>query len=308
MAQNPIPTSISELLSLAELCLNGIATKGASIGLLQWTTANFNPKVTALQTKQSVFEAKRALTLGEYDGLHSAEAALRAYLLTGRKLLSVSWGDEWNTQWVQGGWDNHTTAVPRKLAPLKSIGLAVKNLLTADISYEVETARIVFTALGLGTLLTPLGVAETTVAAAKSAQKSAGDDRGTAEETLRTALRSLIDVLAGLIPPDSPIWDDFGLNRPGAHTTPGQPAAPTLEKTGPTQVTATVPPVPLATYYRWKYRIAGVDPEFRFAGRTYDPVKILADLPLTGTLEVLCEAANEAGPGVPSEVATLELA
>ena len=68
-----------------------------------------------------------------------------------------------------------------------------------------------------------------------------------------------------------------------------------------------MPPVPLATYYRWKMKIVGVDPEFRFAGRTNDPNIALTALPATGTLEVLCEAANEAGPGVASEVATLVL-
>jgi len=35
-----------------------------------------------------------------------------------------------------------------------------------------------------------------------------------------------------------------------------------------------------------------------------DPNVIGTGLPATGTLEVICEAANEAGPGVASAVAT----
>lgn len=183
----------------------------------------------------------------------------------------------------------------------------MKTLLVADGTYEVSTSRIDFIAGTVINLLAILGSLETAVASAKSAQKTAGDDRATAETALRDALRSLIGILTDLLDPNSPLWDDFGLNRPGATVTPGQPAAPTLLKTGPTTVSATVPPVALATYYRWKMKIVGVDPEFRFAGRTSDPNIALTALPATGTLEVLCEAANEAGPGVASEVATLVL-
>lgn len=67
-------------------------------------------------------------------------------------------------------------------------------------------------------------------------------------------------------------------------------------------------PVPLATYYRWFSKLLGVDTEFRFAGRTKDPLKEFADQPSAGTLEVYCEATNEAGPGVESATSSINLA
>lgn len=307
MADNTLPKPISELLSLGALCQSGITTKGADIGLLQWTTANFSPLVTALQSQQNTFDDKRTLTLMAFDALHTRQDAMRTFLLTGRKMLSVSWGEQWTTEWAQAGWDNHTTAVPSSLPALKAIGNGVRGVLNADPTYEVDTARIHFTSDIITDMLGALPAVETAVAGAKSAQKTAGDNRGDADAALRGAIRSLIGILTGLLTPNSPLWDDFGLNRPGSTVTPGQPAAPTLAKTGADTATATVPSVSLATYYRWKYKIVGVDPEFRFAGRTADPMQMLSGLPLTGTLEVICEAANEAGPGVASEVASLVL-
>ena len=308
MAQNRLPDPVSELLSLAALNLSGITTQGATIGLLQWTAANFGPKVTALQDKQVIFDQKRALTLAAFDALHAAQAVLRTRMLTGRKMLSVSWGEAWTTEWAQAGWTDHSTAVPAQLAALKTLATAVKTLLVADSTYEVSTARIDFTGDTIINLLAGFAALETAVATAKSAQKQADDDRQAADGDLRGAMRSLIGNLTDLLDPNSPKWDDFGLNRPGATTTPGQPAAPTLTKTGPTTVTASVPAVALATYYRWKTKIVGFDPEYRFAGRTNDPNTTFTALPATGSLEVICEAANEAGPGVASPKATLVLA
>ena len=46
---------------------------------------------------------------------------------------------------------------------------------------------------------------------------------------------------------------------------------------------------------------------YRFAGRTNDPNTTLTGLPATGTLDVICEAVNEAGPGVASAMTSLVL-
>lgn len=107
--------------------------------------------------------------------------------------------------------------------------------------------------------------------------------------------------------PLSPIWNSFGLNQPGATVTPGQASAPVLTKVSPGRILAQTTPPPLTTYFRWMYKLVGVDTDFRFGGRTNDPMFEFTDQPASGTLLVTVNACNEAGRGVSSETSTIEL-
>ena len=53
--------------------------------------------------------------------------------------------------------------------------------------------------------------------------------------------------------------------------------------------------------------LVGVDTEFRFGGRTNDPLFELTDQPASGTLRIKVNACNEARHGVSSETSTFEL-
>lgn len=63
-----------------------------------------------------------------------------------------------------------------------------------------------------------------------------------------------------------------------------------------------------ATYHRWFAKLEGVVAEFRFMGRTQNPIIEMPGQPATGTLRVKLQAANEAGPGAFSPVSTINLA
>ena len=242
-----------------------------------------------------------------FGPVHAGQAALRTACLDGRKILSISLGEAWSAAWVGPGWINQTTEVPADLPGLKALGLSLATFLANHADYVVDTAKVVFTQDRFGTLLSNLTSPEDALAAAKTAAEAARDGRLVEDTALRADTRGLIALLATKLGPDDPRWDSFGLNRPGASVTPGQPAAPALSKGSATTVHATVAGVSGAAYYRWFTQLTGVDTEFRFAGRTLDPATDLPGQPATGSLKVKVQAANEAGPGVSSPVATLVL-
>jgi hypothetical protein len=307
MAQNVLAKSVAELLDLGAHCKQGLVTNGVSLGILQYTPANYGPRVDALAAKQLAFNAARTAYAAAFGPVHAQQALLRKACLDARKILSISLGDDWSTAWVEPGWPNHTTEVPEELASLKTLGTSLQEFLGVHGDFEVATGKITFTGERYGDLLAALVGPEQALSAKKTALGTARDDRKADDKALRVDTRGLIALLEGKLDPNSAIWDAFGLNRPGASQTPGAPLVPTLQKVTGGAVLAQVAPVTGATYYRWFAQLVGVDPEFRFLGRTHDALKETDDQPATGTLKVKVEAANEAGPGKASPVATIVL-
>ena len=308
MANNPTPKAIVEGLDLAKLNVVGMNSVGAAIGLLQYTAANYQPLIDNLQTRQNAFNAARSVTATAAGLVHNDLAAMRKLCLTGVKLLSISWGDAWSPQWAAAGWNNNTTEVPRDAAGESALCASLQNFLTSNPDYAVDTPKITFTAAAFTALMMQLSTDSAALAARKADQKTAMDARTADAEALRTAMSGLIHLLGSLLGPNDPRWDLFGLNRPGATATPGQPQNLALAQAGTGAVNATCDATPTATYYRWFAQLLGVDGEFRFLGRTGDPNITIAGQPAPGTLKVKVEAANEAGHGVASAVVSIALA
>ncbi len=309
MATNRLPKSISELLDLGGQNIIGIGQAGAALGLLQYTVANFTPKVTALQLKQTAFNAARS-TVADFSGIRMLRVAdMRTACLLARKLLSISFGDDWSEEWTAAGWVNHTTEVPKSAGALEALCGAVNTFLLANPDYQIASPKVNFNASIYSTAKQAFADADLAFRTAKVTLGTARDARKADEKALRTIIHSLVGLLEGLMGPMDPRWGLFGLNRPGATVTPGKPENLTLAKVaGQATVLAHCGAVPLATYFRWFSKLIGVDTEFRFAGRTNDPMKEFPGQPSAGTLEVYCEAANDAGPGVKSEIARINLA
>ena len=309
MATNILPHSIAELLDLGNLNISGIAACGSAIGLLQYTVANYTPKVADLQAKQDVFNGQRA-SVAELSATRILRIAdMRKGCLLARTLLAITFGKDWSEQWVAAGWTDHTTEVPQNAGELETLSGAVAKFLIAKPEYQVASSKINFNASLYVVLKNDYNAADSAFRAGKVLLGNARDGRKVEEADLRKSMRGLGDILPDLIGPMDPRWDLFGFNRPGATVKPGKPEGLTLAKlAGQAAVLAQCSAVSLATYYRWFSKLIGVDTEFRFGGRTNDPLKEFPDQPTAGILEVFCEAANEAGPGVESATSSINLA
>ncbi len=307
MANNNLPTPVAELLDIGEHCMNGLSTQGPALGILQYTSVGYGAFVINLRNRQLAFNAARSNLAAAYVPYHAAETAMRKGGMDARKVISISLGDDWSPAWVAAGWPDHTTAVPESFAGLQILCAALRTFLTNQVDYQVETSKVIVTPLRYE----DLGVQGAGAAAGLTMQETAlgvaRDARKVDDKKLRAQTRGLIDLLSTILDPNSPLWDAFGLNRPGASVTPGQPSAPALTKVVGGKVLAQTVAVPTATYYRWFSQLVGVDPEFHFLGRSQDPLLEIGDLPAAGTLKVKLQAANEAGPGKASAVSTIVL-
>lgn len=307
MASNRLPKTVAEILDLATRCKLALAAHGVDLEILQYTAATLGAKITALEGKQLTYNTSRSVHAATYQPMHVQSGLLRDACLDARKLLSIPLGDDWTPAWIDPGWTKQTTEVPTNIGELKALGTSLKTFLTANADYQVDTPKITFTPARFAGILTALDPLLTAVTEKALAQALARDDRKAEVKALTKDLRGLIELLTGKLDPNSPLWDVFGLNRPGATVLPGIAAMPSLTKISAGKVLAQTAPVSLATYYRWFAQLVGVDADFRFLGRSQDSMFELLDQPATGTLKVKVQAANEAGPSKASAVATIVL-
>jgi hypothetical protein len=98
--------------------------------------------------------------------------------------------------------------------------------------------------------------------------------RGTTDETLRAAMSWLIRILDGALSGIDPRGTSFGLHVPAQNQTPGQPQNVTAFVTSG-EIFVNCGAVSLATRYRWRKKVVGVDEEFSLAKSSLPPDAII---------------------------------
>lgn len=111
----------------------------------------------------------------------------------------------------------------------------------------------------------------------------------------------LIRILEELLAPDDPRWTTFGLNMPAADVTPAAPTNLTANIADGPVLLASCDATPLATRYRWRIKVVGVDAEFRLAASTKSSLAQL-DKVLPG--QSVKMASNESGETVSGYTST----
>jgi hypothetical protein len=111
----------------------------------------------------------------------------------------------------------------------------------------------------------------------------------------------LINILHAVLAPNDPRWLAFGLNQPGVNTTPGKPDGVTahVDVTGAIIVTCNA--VPLATRYRWRMLLVGVQTEYVLAASSTQPMAMIRDVQPGQQVRIIVQAVNGESQGVPSD-------
>ena len=150
---------------------------------------------------------------------------------------------------------------------------------------------------------TELTVAATTtqraVATAEEAFKAANDARKPAKADLLKLIGEVIGNLDMKLSPSDPRWLAFGCQLP---STPTTPAAPTgLRATiMDTKVLLECDAMDLATRYRFRGKIIGVDPQYRLLASAPVPMAALEGLAPGLMIEIVAQAVNGPSQSVPS--------
>ena len=88
---------------------------------------------------------------------------------------------------------------------------------------------------------------------------------------------------------------------PGASVTPGQPVNVTAQLDDTGAIVAQCAATALATRYRWRTRIAGVQAEYQLVARTTEPLAVIPEVMAGQTVEIIVQGVNGNNQGVASE-------
>ena len=90
-------------------------------------------------------------------------------------VLAARFGNRWSTMWAQAGFNNSTTAIPKRIEERLGLGLSLANFFTDNPSYEVKSMDV--TADRAKQLRDAALAAQQVLMAADVTLKTAGDER-----------------------------------------------------------------------------------------------------------------------------------
>lgn len=299
MANNSLPRSVAQVISMATKMHQGLITLGATLKITQITPLQFNAELQAVIVADGDFNAARSAKQTASDAFKPADIALAEWLQVTRNVLAARFGNRWSTMWAQAGFTDATTAVPARIADRFGLALSLANFFTANPSYEVASMNV--TATQATTLRNAAVTAQQAFIDADVALKSKGDAWDSAFATLTETMRSLINILRATLESNDPRWLVFGLAMPSTNTTPGQPenVTVTLDETGALVVQCTA--VPLAMRYRWRMLLVGIETEYRLVARSVDPIGTITGVLPGQTVQIIVQAVNGGSQGIASE-------
>jgi hypothetical protein len=299
MAQNTIPTNAGLLLGLGNKMLAGLISLGSELEIVRVTPQGLQQRISQFNNENNGLNGLRTARLQASDAFHAQEEALTAWLGVVRTVLAGKLGQRWSQMWVQVGFNNGSTAVPTRMEERIALAGRVVAFFTANPSDEVASLNV--TATYGNTLWTGTTNAQKALGAAELALATSDVVWVSAFEALTGMMRSLIRILEGTLAADDPRWLAFGLNMPATPATPGQPVDVTAELDGSGAIVVQCGAVPLATRYRWRMRLVGVQPDYLLVARSVDPLAAITGVPPGQTAEIIVQAVNGNLQGVASE-------
>ena len=294
-----LPTNAGLLLGLGNKMHVGLVELGQTLGLTQITPAAFQTILNAFSNADNTFNAARSARQVASDTYQAALAVLDEWLLTTKNVLAGRFGPRWSTAWAQSGFTNHSTAIPRKLEDRIALAGRLVAFFTVNPTAEVPSMQV--TAAHGQALQTAVLTNQAALMNQVRAQETLSRGWTEAFTALSDKMWSLIKLLQATLDDDDPRWLAFGLPMPSTPSTPGMPEDVTAQLDAAGAILVQCGPVPLATRYRCRLRLVGVESGYRLVAS--GPVPMLA---VTGVLpgqtaELIVQAVNGSLQGVASE-------
>ena len=297
---NTLPSGRPQLFALGEDMADGLHDHGAAAGVKHNTEPVFRADLDAAKLAECVYGASKTAKDGFSTSLRIADSNCRAFLKAARAVLAQNLGKDWSAAWEATGFPSQSTAVPNTQDERLTLCSALKKYFTDNPAMEVNTAKLVVTAAKADTLFNAVSDARTAV---NNGNTDAGNKmaaRDAAEEKLRARLRGLITELEQLLDDNSTLWDAFGLNAPGAASTPDVPEALVVTPGAAGTLLVDWADARRAARYRVWVQVLTVDADFRAVATVTDSDATLSGLPSGKTVKVRVTAANDAGESGPS--------
>jgi hypothetical protein len=277
----------------------GMGKVGPSVPVTMITDHQLLDNLDAFVTADGTYNSARSAAHAQSALYQDSLAAVHTWLLTARGVLVDKLGRRWTTAWAQAGFVNGSTAVPRRTQEQLSLLLTLSGFFTANPTYQ-NAALGITAALAITTRDAALA-AQSALADAEMLLKDADEARTPARTTLMNTMRTLISNLSRMLEPLDPRWLAFGLNQPGVNTTPGKPQNLTAHADGAGNIVVTCDAEPLATRYRWRALLVGVQTEYYLAASSVDPMGLIKNIQPGQTVRLIVQAVNGDSQGVASD-------
>jgi hypothetical protein len=289
MAQNTIPDNRGQLSGLGDKMKAGLTALGVSLGITQITAVSFGALLSAFNAALGIYNSARSSEQVAYNLFHSKDDDITAWFTVVRGILVGDFGNRWNTMWAQAGFVQPSTKIPTRVQDRIALVQKLAVFFTDNPSYEVPEKDV--TAAKATALYDAVQAAQSPLQTANVALKTAAGVLRTAQAALVKNMSFLIKILTGTLSRTDPRWQAFGLNIPGDNTTPDAPTGLRATVMG-SDILLECDPTALATRYRFRRKIIGVDDEYQLVASSVTPMAMLQDVIGGFTMEFIVQAVN----------------
>lgn len=300
MATNPTPARKLELIASGEDMFDGLDKHFATIGLKKNNPTDFRACLDALITTDGAFKHAESLEPDAYTLLRTADSNTKGFIAAFIKVVSLSYGNEWNAKWIDTSLPDNKVGMPRTQDKRFGALGGMQGFFTRNPGMELTSPKITVTAALAGTLYQAHSDARKAVGNALSATAAAMKPRDAALEAFRAMYRSVVDELDEILDDDDPRWYDFGLSRPADGDQPGIPMHVVVTVMGGGKLLVQCAGARCANSFNFYRKIIGTDTdpveEKNQPGTTY----VIESMPVGATVECTVTAVNDAGEGHPS--------
>jgi len=213
MNSNAIPKRWDLLSTLATDMMDGYTKCPVALNLNSKTPALIQVDLDAAIAARTAYQksrSKRGESVGpEYK---AAVAATDEFFGKAKKALAAHLGDQWNESWIEAGFVNRSTRLPKTASGREQLIKDLAAYFADHPGYELPTITV--TAARAKELQLALTETRSSTKSHKGDQGTLRDARDAAVATLRRRLSSVVTELRVHLADDSPLWKAFGLTAP----------------------------------------------------------------------------------------------
>jgi hypothetical protein len=296
---NEFPTNSGEIYNLATKNYDGIVAIGAAIPVTMLSAPQLLTSKTAFMNAETAFNTARNTQRNAYLVFKPAMSALYDWLVGARAVLTLQLGDQWSAAWAEAGFVAPSTAVPRSAEGQIALGRSLVIYFTEHPSAERPDDNVT---AAKATELTDAAVAgQNGVATAKQTLRNADGARRPARKDLLYLMSTLVANLHKKLAPSDPRWLAFGLQMPSTPTTPAAPENVTAMLAEDGAIIVQCDPVPLATRYRGRMLIAGVETKYQLVFSGPEPMGRITGVEPGVTVQIIMQAVNGSSQSMASD-------
>jgi hypothetical protein len=210
MAQNTLPSGIHDLMWLGVRMLSGRETYGLWLKL--GTADDLRTALAEMRESEAAWAIARSRKAAAGERNTRADEALTAWLAKARLVMMLARGGEWSERWLETGFVQRSTQVPKRLGARIEVAHGVIAFLTAHPETEVPFAQV--TAAAGQAIVAELQAAQKALRETTSTADPCKRRRDAAEKALRWQMRGTRIMVSGVLDKADARWLAFGLKIP----------------------------------------------------------------------------------------------